>query len=1020
MSDSTIYSTLSRKASIHNAPRPRSSYTALEIDIQYISSGNIGTSTPQNNNDQVPPNINNLHLNSVVEETEEEEGEGSVGVGVSVGAGVGGSGLPRPAPPVPRRPPQGTQLQLHPRTSRPMSDLYPQSPSQTPLPDDQFVCSYEPSVMNPQRVGSPFRIVAGPSASGSNIRHSTGGYDYKSTTSQHGYSPTNHTILDDIPGLSSSGSLSDDEDEIRSPIRSPIPQDHVSQDEINRERRETPEIETQETLKREKTRILERSIVNYRQIEYNDISNIQPLKKGGYGEIQTAEWSRLRVVLKRALSDTISVEQFEKELAILKRVHDYDHIVPFYGVTIDPVTNARCMVMKFCSNGNLCTFLEKNHEDLTWSERYRLSIEIAKGLEFLHKSGFHHHDLHSGNILLDDKRQAMICDFGLSKSSNRDHTNDLAAAIGVASFLAPERFPSTRPVYTAACDIYSLGVIFWHISSGRIPFQTRLKDPSLLDDLMRGLREDIQPNTPKQFRDLIEKCWDVKPAKRLKIDVVIAILENLTRKPSEPVHQSSTGFTVPAISAALPVPPDLDSQISNMHRASNTLNKIVFDITDPQMKEVVVYIENTRVYFRANGINQEPYSANNPPTTPIYLCPLVGDFAALKYYLMRGRLGYNPINESSEQTGDTALHLACLFLESPMNMIKILVELGADINLENVQGYTPAMILVSSNTEYCYEALKFFVMRGARIPSFIQKPITPLNNAQKYALHVLNESRWNNRENRSSYSSDGRPSYEVQDRRYSQQRISSSNQNVYQNRNGRKVERHRQGRPLIHVVAAMQEDYRILECLCDAGLDPSIDFSGETALVAAAAHLRIKNVEWLLNNDLEISNREDKITRAIKIVKLNYPESAIPLSGRMSTYALKETPVDEIQEIRELGMYSWAGVTNGDADRLSRDLAGPVIHLLEQWTGSNRYRNRKEVATKLKIMYGTDPATQYAGARNSTASFGSSNSDSSSGSASSQYRNQQRGLHARSQRKDQRSLIEQAMAEKAPIWNSFR
>ncbi|KAK3828731.1 MAG: kinase-like domain-containing protein, partial [Benniella sp.] len=163
-------------------------------------------------------------------------------------------------------------------------------------------------------------------------------------------------------------------------------------------------------------------------------------------------------------------------------------IVPFYGVTLDPVTNVRCMVMKHCANGNLCSFLEKNHETLTWAERYRLSIEITKGLEFLHKSGFHHRDLHSGNILLDDKRTAMICDFGLSRSSTKEKTVDMSATVGVASFLAPERFPTKRPIYSAACDVYSLGVIFWHISSGRIPFAKRLRDPTLLKELMDGRR----------------------------------------------------------------------------------------------------------------------------------------------------------------------------------------------------------------------------------------------------------------------------------------------------------------------------------------------------------------------------------------------------------------------------------------------------------------------------------------------------------------------------------------------------
>lgn len=257
------------------------------------------------------------------------------------------------------------------------------------------------------------------------------------------------------------------------------------------------------------------------------------------------------------------------------------------------------MVMKHCTNGNLVSFLEKNHINLTWSERYRLSIEVAKGLEFLHKSGFHHRDLHSGNILLDDKRTAMICDFGLSRSSNKTQTTDLAAAVGVASFLAPERFPLQRPVYTAACDVYSLGVVFFHISSGKVPFGKRLHDPMLLRELMNGTRETIVPGTPKDYAELIVECWDKVASKRPSMDVVIAVLQTLMAKPTEPIRHMYPGFFVPSEteSAALPIPPELNARMASLERASNTLNKLVFDIREAEMQETVTYIEGKLVIY---------------------------------------------------------------------------------------------------------------------------------------------------------------------------------------------------------------------------------------------------------------------------------------------------------------------------------------------------------------------------------------------------------------------------------------
>ncbi|KAG0030766.1 hypothetical protein BGZ82_007296 [Podila clonocystis] len=917
---------LNRRSSIHSASTrvnvtPPKRHSTLEIEIEYIRT----TSTPIAKIPSVAKPVVSVTqtperpgvMNALVEEEEEEEDEehGEDALARNLGA----MQIDANDPSFTRR---------YPTHPRPQSLGYYQGQPQNSR-RSTFLPSWEQNLYR----GGPSRPAIHSVQSA--ITHSV---DLTSSHVQHS-----------TPDLSTTGSQSEDEDELDELIEvlelSGDDEDHPELEPQPHEppleppsQEQEPVIETKETLRRERTLILQRSIVSgARQIDFQDISNIQPMKKGGYGEIHTAEWSRLKVVLKRALPDhSEGVEQFEQELEILKRTHDFDFIVTFYGITQDPRSNAKCMVMKHCTNGNLVSFLEKNHSNLTWSERYRLSIEVAKGLEFLHKSGFHHRDLHSGNILLDDKRTAMICDFGLSRSSNKSRTTDLAAAVGVASFLAPERFPLQRPVYIAACDVYSLGVVFFHISSGKIPFGKRLHDPMLLRELMDGTRETIVPGTPKDYAELIVECWDKVPSKRPSMDVVIAVLQTLMAKPTEPVRHMHPGFFVPSEteSAALPIPPELNSRMASLERASNTLNKLVFDIRDAEMQEIVTYIE------------------------------------ALSHYMTHARPGYNPINESSKQTGDTALHLACLFLESPMDTIKVLVELGADINLENLQGYTPVMILVSSNTQNCFEALKYFVMRGARIPAYIRNPITPLNSAQLYALNIVNESRHGGHSSRPSHLQPGstlrRPLSEGA-LSLSQGLGNYQSQTIFQARNSvfRGDRLIAQGRPLIHVVAAMQEDYRILDCLCEAGLDPAVTFGGETALVAAAAHLRIKNVEWLLNHDLDIST-EVGIHRAIQVVKvLHFPtmsQTQLAAASGSGRQGRRQSRLDlkgvQVENIRDLGKYSWAGVAYGEADRMSRDLVGPILNLLQQWTGGRRVEARKEVATKLKLMYGssTDPS----------------------------------------------------------------
>jgi hypothetical protein len=57
--------------------------------------------------------------------------------------------------------------------------------------------------------------------------------------------------------------------------------------------------------------------------------------------------------------------------------------------------------------------------------------------------------------------------------------------------------------------------------------------------------------------------------------------------------------------------------------------------------------------------------------------------------------------------------------------------------------------------------------------------------------------------------------------------------------------------------------------------------------------------------------------------------------------------------IRNIGKYSWAGVASGKADELRESMVDPVLDLLEQWTGDRRLANRRNVATKHNVAYGS-------------------------------------------------------------------
>ncbi|KAG0025943.1 hypothetical protein BGZ82_009717 [Podila clonocystis] len=123
-----------------------------------------------------------------------------------------------------------------------------------------------------------------------------------------------------------------------------------------------------------------------------------------------------------------------------------------------------------------------------------------------------------------------------SKSSksikdNNDATND--PLIGVMAYIAPERFRNPR-YFDAKCDIYSLGVLLWELTTGHAAFARVPQDVHLAVAIMNGKRELGVEGTPAEYKALYERCWSSDPAARPSLDEIVNTLaqvkESMTLK----------------------------------------------------------------------------------------------------------------------------------------------------------------------------------------------------------------------------------------------------------------------------------------------------------------------------------------------------------------------------------------------------------------------------------------------------------------------------------------------------------
>jgi hypothetical protein len=120
---------------------------------------------------------------------------------------------------------------------------------------------------------------------------------------------------------------------------------------------------------------------------------------------------------------------------------------------------------------------------LEFAQRARILLDICEAVHHAHTLGLQHRDLKPSNIMLDAQLAPRILDFGLSAGDpGRGHL------VGTIPYVAPEQLDPSRPI-DARTDIYALGVIFYELLCGRMPYRPDAED--VLDRIREG-----QPRLP--------------------------------------------------------------------------------------------------------------------------------------------------------------------------------------------------------------------------------------------------------------------------------------------------------------------------------------------------------------------------------------------------------------------------------------------------------------------------------------------------------------------------------------------
>ncbi|XP_010550651.1 PREDICTED: LRR receptor-like serine/threonine-protein kinase FEI 1 isoform X2 [Tarenaya hassleriana] len=241
-----------------------------------------------------------------------------------------------------------------------------------------------------------------------------------------------------------------------------------------------------------------------------------------------------------------SDQVFEREVEILGSVK-HINLVNMRGYCRLP--SSRLLIYDYLTFGSLDDLLhERGQEDraLNWCARLRIAMGSARGIAYLHHDcspKIVHRDIKSSNILLDDKLEPHVSDFGLAKLLVDEEAHVTTVVAGTFGYLAPEYLQSGRA--TEKSDVYSFGVLLLELVTGKRPtdptfvkrglnvvgwMNTLLKE-NRLEDVVDKRCTDADAETVEAVLEIAARCTDGEPEERPNMNQVLQLIEQEVMSP---------------------------------------------------------------------------------------------------------------------------------------------------------------------------------------------------------------------------------------------------------------------------------------------------------------------------------------------------------------------------------------------------------------------------------------------------------------------------------------------------------
>ena len=204
------------------------------------------------------------------------------------------------------------------------------------------------------------------------------------------------------------------------------------------------------------------------------------------------------------------VRRFQRE-ALSASSLSHPNIVEMYDVGEDNGTYY--IVMEYVSGMTLKQLIKKRGS-LSLSEAIDIMLQITDGIKAAHDSYIIHRDIKPQNILIQDNGEIKITDFGIAMALNSTQLTQTNSVMGSVHYLPPEQ--ASGKGATIKSDIYSMGILFYELLTGKLPF----KGDNAVEIALKHMKNDIpsvraeNPNIPQSVENIILKATAKNPKNR--------------------------------------------------------------------------------------------------------------------------------------------------------------------------------------------------------------------------------------------------------------------------------------------------------------------------------------------------------------------------------------------------------------------------------------------------------------------------------------------------------------------------